>query len=250
MNKDKLYNLLQDVKDKKISPEEAMSALKDLPFKDLDFVKFDHHRNIRKQIGEVIYCPGKAINHLESICKEVKKSGQVPVIYSRVSEEQKDMLLSIDNSLQYNESARMVYKKNNNIKPEGLILVLTGGTSDIPVAEEAACTAEVIGNNVERHFDVGVAGIHRLFSVYDSLQKANVIIAVAGMEGALPSIVAGLVDCPLIAVPTSVGYGANFNGMSALLTMLNSCAPGISVVNIDNGFGAGYIASQINKKKV
>jgi pyridinium-3,5-biscarboxylic acid mononucleotide synthase len=247
MDKDNLIKLLNDVKNQNITIEEATEKIKDLPFKNLDFVKLDHHRELRKGFGEVIYCKSKTIEQLEIICKELKNNDRI--LYTRVGEKKAAALLSIDKDLKYSKISKIVYKKNENKKSKGLILIAAAGTSDIFVAEEAALTAEVMGNNVERHFDVGVAGIHRLFSIYDNLQKANVIIAVAGMEGALPSVISGLVNSPVIAVPTSVGYGANFGGLAALLTMLNSCSPGISVVNIDNGFGAGYLASMINNPK-
>ena len=249
MNSDDLYRLFDDVKNGKLSIDKAVKCLRDLPFKDLDFVKLDSHRDLRKSLGEVIYCENKSINQLEIICKELKKTKKDKVIYTRVDDKKAKLLLSIDKELIYNENARMVFKKSNKKQNNSLILVITAGTSDIPVAEEAACTAEVMGGNVERHFDVGVAGIHRLFSIYNKLQKASVIIVAAGMEGALPSVISGLVDVPIIAVPTSIGYGASFNGIAPLLTMLNSCSPGIAVVNIDNGFGAGYLASIILKGK-
>lgn len=249
MNKDELYKLLNDVKDKKISIEEAFKCFRDFPFKDLDFVKLDSHRDLRKSLGEVIYCKNKTLLQLEIICRELKNLKKDRIIYTRVNKKKAELLLSIDSELKYNETAKMVYKKNKKINSKSFILVITAGTSDMPVAEEAACTAEIMGNNVERHFDVGVAGIHRLFSIYDRLQEASAIIVAAGMEGALPSVISGLVDAPIIAVPTSVGYGASFNGIAPLLTMLNSCSPGIVVVNIDNGFGAGYFASIILKGK-
>lgn len=249
MNTEKIINLLNDVRDKKITVDSALSILKDLPYKDLDFVKLDFHRDLRTGLGEVIYCKSKTKEQLELIAKKIKESEKDTVLYTRVGKKKADLILSIDSDLKYNKTAKMVYKKKGGITNHAPILVITAGTSDIPIAEEAACTAEVMGSNVERHFDVGVAGIHRLFSIYDKLQQAAVIVAVAGMEGALPSVVSGLVNVPVIAVPTSVGYGANFNGMASLLTMLNSCSPGISVVNIDNGFGAGYLSSLIAKGK-
>lgn len=249
MNNDDLYKLLNDVKNNKISISEAVKFFRDLPFKDFNFVKLDSHRDLRKSLGEVIYCENKTNKQLEIISKELKRIKKDKVVYTRVDKKKAKLLLSIDKELTYNENARMVFKKNKEQQKKSLILVITAGTSDIPVAEEAACTAEVMGGNVERHFDVGVAGIHRLFSIYDRLQEASVIIVAAGMEGALPSVISGLVDVPIIAVPTSVGYGTSFNGIAPLLTMLNSCSPGIAVVNIDNGFGAGYLASIIIKGK-
>jgi NCAIR mutase (PurE)-related protein len=246
MDKDSLINLLNDVKNQKVSIENAVEQIKDLPFKNLDFVKLDHHRELRKGFGEVIYCKSKTIDQLQAICKELINNDRI--LYTRVGKKKAQMLLSIDKNLTYSEISKIAYKKNNKVTSKGSILIVAAGTSDISVAEEAALTAEVMGNNVEKHFDVGVAGIHRLFAIYDNMQKANVIIAVAGMEGALPSVISGLVNCPVIAVPTSVGYGSNFGGLSALLTMLNSCSPGIAVVNIDNGFGAGYLAAMINNR--
>ena len=249
MNNDDIYKLLNDVKNKQISIDEAMKYFRDFPFQDLDFVKLDSHRELRKSLGEVIYCKNKTSKQLEIIGKELKNAKKDKIIYTRVDKKKAEILLSIDKELTYNENAQMVFKKNNKQQNKLLILVITAGTSDIPVAEEAACTAEVMGSNVERHFDVGIAGIHRLFSIYDRLQKASVIIVAAGMEGALPSVISGLVDAPIIAIPTSIGYGASFNGIAPLLTMLNSCSPGIVVVNIDNGFGAGYFASIIKGRE-
>ena len=248
MDNNNLIKLLNEVKEDKIQVEDALKKLKDLPFKNLDFVKLDHHRELRKGFGEVIYCKNKTIPQLEKICSELKNTDYV--LYTRIGKKKADAIIKIDKELIYNKVAKIVYKKIKKNISEGIIIVLSAGTSDMKVSEEAAMTAEVMGNKVERHYDVGVAGIHRLFSIYDRLQQANVIIAVAGMEGALPSVVSGLVNCPVIAVPTSVGYGSNFNGLSSLLTMLNSCSPGISVVNIDNGFGAGYMASLINNRNV
>ncbi len=245
MDMNNIKTLLQNVKDNRVSIDEALTKLRDFPFKDLDFVKLDYHRTLRKGFGEVIYCKSKTLEQIGAIAKELKASGKTGILYTRVDNVKAKLLLSIDSSLEYNPEASMVFKKldcTGNGKP---ILVLTGGTSDIPIAEEAFCTASSMGCNVEKHYDVGVAGIHRLFAIYDRLQEAGVIIAIAGMEGALASVVAGLVSVPVIAVPTSIGYGANFQGLSPLLSMLNSCSPGIAVVNIDNGFGAGYLASMI-----
>ena len=247
MDNNKLTEILNSVKENKMSTEDALKVLKDLPFKDLDFVKLDHHRELRRGFGEVIYCKSKTEAQLAVIAEELKHKENI--LYTRVSKKKSDLLLKIDPNLKFNETSKIVYKTNKKTKNDDIVMVVAAGTSDIFVAEEAAITAEVMGNVVERHYDVGVAGIHRLFAIYDNLQKASVIIAVAGMEGALPSVVSGLVNCPVIAVPTSVGYGANFGGLSSLLTMLNSCSPGIAVVNIDNGFGAGYLASMINQKQ-
>jgi pyridinium-3,5-biscarboxylic acid mononucleotide synthase len=248
MDNNNLMKLLEEIKTNRTTIEDAILQLKDLPFKDLDFVKLDHHRELRKGFGEVIYCKNKSIEQLEKICIALEKNDYV--LYTRIGRKKAAAIMKIDNHLQYNETSKIVFKKMKKPASDGIITVLSAGTSDMKVSEEAALTAEIMGNIVERYYDVGVAGIHRLFSIYDKLQKANVIIAVAGMEGALPSVVSGLVNCPVIAVPTSVGYGSNFNGLSALLTMLNSCSPGISVVNIDNGFGAGYMASLINNRNI
>ena len=249
MDNESLKNLLNDVKDKKISVNDAIKFFRDMPFKDLDFIKFDYHREVRTGIREVIYCKNKTLAQLEIISKEIKKTKKEKIMYSRVNEKKAKLLLSIDNELEYNKLARMVYKKKKQKLSDALVLIITAGTSDISVAEEASCTADVIGTRVEKHFDVGVAGIHRLFSIYDRLQEASVIIVIAGMEASLASVVSGLVGVPVIAVPTSIGYGASFRGITALLSMLTSCSPGISVVNIDNGFGAGYLASIIIQGK-
>lgn len=245
MNVDDIKKILSDVKENTISVDDALETLKHLPFKDLNEVKLDFHRGMRDSLGEVIYAKGKTHAQLELICKELLKGKKEKVMFTRVGKKKAQLLLSIDKDLIYNKPAKLVYKTNHKLITENLVLVITGGTSDVPVAEEAACTAEVMGARVERHFDVGVAGIHRLFSIYERLHEASVIVAIAGMEGALPSVVSGLVGIPVIAVPTSIGYGANFKGMAPLLSMLNSCSPGVAVVNIDNGFGAGYLACQI-----
>lgn len=245
MDADTLKELLTGVKDGSIDINSALDKLKHLPFKALKDVKLDLHRDIRDHLGEVIYAENKTLEQLSTICKELKNHGTKKVLFTRVDQEKADVLVKLDTQLQYNETARMVYKSPSENVSENLVLIITGGTSDIPVAEEAACTAEVMGGNVERHFDVGVAGIHRLFSIYERLQEASVVVAIAGMEGALASVVSGLVHVPVIAVPTSVGYGANFGGLAPLLSMLNSCSPGVACVNIDNGFGAGYLACQI-----
>jgi pyridinium-3,5-biscarboxylic acid mononucleotide synthase len=246
MNKDAVIKLLHDVKSGEKSIDDALEVFKDLPFKDLDFAKIDHHRGVRVGYPEVIYCEGKDRDHLKSIITHMIERN-ANILATRASEEAYKAILEVTDSVVYSKIARICVVNPKEIKKIGKIAVVTGGTADIAVAEEAALTCEVFGNNVERIYDVGVAGIHRLFNNIDRIRSANAIVAVAGMEGALPSVVAGLVDVPVIAVPTSVGYGANFKGLSALLTMLNSCAAGIGVVNIDNGFGAGYLASQINK---
>ena len=247
MNSD-LIKILEDVKNKNISVKEAEALIKTEPFADLDFAKIDLQRKNRQGAGEVIYGAGKTSAQIKSIVEKMLEGSDDGILITRLSKESSDVLKeAFGEKYKYHEDAKIGLVGDMK-KPDGLgkILVLTGGTSDIPVAEEAALTAEFLGNEVERIYDVGVAGIHRLFSHMDSIVNASVIIAIAGMEGALASVVGGLADCPVIAVPTSVGYGASFEGISALLSMLNSCASGVTVVNIDNGFGAGFSASRIN----
>ena len=242
-----IKKLLEQVRDGKISSEEALKKLSDLPFKDLGHTKIDNHRELRTGYPEVIFCEGKTAEQVRNIM-EYMCTQNVNILGTRAN---KEIFQTIHEALpqaEYNELGRTITIKNAEIEPtKTAIAVLTAGTSDMPVAEEAAVTAEIFGNRVERFFDVGVAGIHRLYHNLDRIRQARVIIVIAGMEGALPSIVGGLVDKPIIAVPTSIGYGASFNGLAALLGMLTSCASGVSVVNIDNGFGAAYMASMINK---
>lgn len=244
-----LRKLLQDVKDGSTNIDDALSSLKNLPYEDIGYANIDHHREIRIGYPEVIYCEGKSDEHILGIIERMMEKGS-NILGTRCRREtfgkNKKSFLLIQ---EYEEISKILKIKNHKISNigKGKIVVVSGGTSDIPVADEAYYTAKFLGNDVERVYDVGVAGIHRLLNKNHILQSARVVISVAGMEGALPSVVGGLVDVPVIAVPTSVGYGANFGGLSALLTMLNSCASGISVVNIDNGFGAGYLASMINK---
>lgn len=241
--------LLQKVQDGTMNIEEAEKHLKNLPYEELGFAKLDHHRSLRSGFGEVIYCAGKSLEHLIKIYEHfARRDGNI--MGTRATREQYLAVKEILPDIEYDEMARVLLLQRSKPELIGRIAVCTGGTSDIPVAEEAARTAEYFGSKVDRIYDVGVAGIHRLLSNAPQLRQANCIIAVAGMEGALPGVVAGLVDKPVIAVPTSVGYGAHFNGLSPLLTMLNSCAEGIAVVNIDNGFGAGYMATQINRLAV
>ncbi|KRQ87643.1 N5-carboxyaminoimidazole ribonucleotide mutase [Caloramator mitchellensis] len=246
MNRDDLKKILSDVKDGIIEIDDAVNSLKDIPYKDLHFAKLDYHRALRVGYPEVVFTEGKDIEHLRRILIDMLNR-DANILATRMSEEVFENIKDISENMIYNKIARICIINPKDVEKVGKVAVVTGGTADIKVAEEAAITLEAFGNNVERVYDVGVAGIHRLFLNLDKIRDANCIVAVAGMEGALPSVVAGLVDVPVIAVPTSVGYGANFNGLSALLTMLNSCAAGISVVNIDNGFGAGYLASMINK---
>ena len=243
-----IRGLLEQVKNNEIDIDLAMDKLKDLPYEDIGYANIDHHRQIRNGYPEVIYCEGKSDEHILGIIKKMSEKGS-NILGTRCRKETYEKIKYLYSNCEYEKLSKILKIKNkpiNNIG-KGKIVVVTGGTSDIPVADEAYYTAKFLGNDVDRVYDVGVAGIHRLLNKIDIIRQARVLIVVAGMEGALPSVVGGLVDAPVIAVPTSVGYGANFNGLSALLTMLNSCASGISVVNIDNGFGAGYLAATINK---
>ena len=243
--------LLQLVAEKKVSVDDALLELKKYPFEDLGFAKPDFHRKLRQGVGEVIYGTGKTPDQIAKISESFIKNNQSNILITRMSKEASDYVEKYLEALEvtyfYDETSK-VGIVGNLVEKDGLgkIVVATGGTSDMPVAEEAALTAEFLGNHVERLYDVGVAGLHRLLDNVDKIMEAKVIIAIAGMEGALASVIGGLADCPVIAVPTSVGYGAAFGGITPLLSMLNSCASGVSVVNIDNGFGAGYMASLIN----
>ena len=243
--------LLQLVAEKKVSVDDALLELKKEPFEDLGFAKPDFHRKLRQGVGEVIYGAGKTPDQIAKISERFIKNNQSNILITRMSKEASDYVEKYLEALEvtyfYDEISK-VGIVGNLVEKDGLgkIVVATGGTSDMPVAEEAALTAEFLGNHVERLYDVGVAGLHRLLDNVDKIMEAKVIIAIAGMEGALASVIGGLADCPVIAVPTSVGYGAAFGGITPLLSMLNSCASGVSVVNIDNGFGAGYMASLIN----
>jgi NCAIR mutase (PurE)-related protein len=247
MAPEEIKKILEDVKTGKASIEVAMDRLRDLPFEDVNFAKIDHHRELRTGYPEVILCAGKTTEHILKIIAMMHAKGN-NILATRATPE---LFTAVSNQFSestYNEAAKTIVIKQKTIEPpDTYISIVTAGTADIPVGEEAAVTAELFGNRVERIYDVGIAGIHRLYQRLDLIRGGKVIIAIAGMEGALPSVIGGLVDKPIIAVPTSVGYGANFQGLSALLTMLNSCSAGISVVNIDNGFGAGYIASMINR---
>lgn len=239
--------LLQQVKTDSISLEEAEEKLKYLPYESLgDFAKIDHHRGLRSGFPETIYCAGKTTEHLIKIYESFSKNKQ-DVLGTRSSEAQYEAVKQVVPQVEYDAVSHILKIHQSPLPQMGQIAICTGGTSDLSVAEEAAQVAEYFGSKVLRIYDVGVAGIHRLLAQLPTLEKVTAIIAVAGMEGALPGVLAGLVSCPVIAVPTSVGYGAHFNGLSPLLTMLNSCAEGITVVNIDNGFGAGYSATQINR---
>lgn len=241
-----IKELLYKVKSGEVSVDEALLAIKKEPFDDIGYAKVDIHRQVRQGAPEVIYGAGKTPNQIIGIVDSMLNHGVKTILITRLSEESAD-IISHKFSLDYRKEARIgiigEIPKANGI---GKIVIATGGTSDIPVAEEAAVTAEVHGNEVVRLYDVGVSGLHRTLTHMDDIMGASVIIAIAGMEGALASVIGGLADCPVIAVPTSVGYGSSFGGLSALLSMLNSCASGVSVVNIDNGFGAGYLAGMIN----
>lgn len=236
--------ILDKVASGEMTPEEAELQLKMKPFVDLGFAKPDLHRGLRQGIPEVIYGEGKTPDHIDKITSSLMEGGQKTVLITRLSPEK---AAELKTPIKYYDVARIgVAGEIPEPTAKGTIVVATGGTSDLPVAEEAAVTAELLGNKVNRVYDVGVSGLHRLLSHKEELMSASVVITVAGMEGALASVVGGLVDCPVIAVPTSVGYGASFEGLTALLAMMNSCASGVTVVNIDNGFGAGYSASMIN----
>ena len=247
MNPENLKSLLDALHQQKISPEKALEKLATLPYENLDFAKIDHHRSLRNGMPEVIYCQGKTVAQLKKIIKSMILAEQ-PILGTKLDKESfRKLKPTLPKNSQYNEiSQTLVIEKNKSTKKSGLITIISAGTSDIPIAEEASITAQLLGSQTETIFDVGVAGIHRLFNNLEQIRKANVVIVVAGMEGALASVVGGLLDKPIIAVPTSIGYGASFGGIAALLTMLNSCAPGIAVVNIDNGFGAGCMAHRIN----
>jgi len=247
MDRDKIRELLEKVRSGGIAVDEAMLALRTLPYEDMGFAMTDSHRALRTGYPEVVYCKGKTIEQITAIVERLAENHKT-IIASKATDETYEAVKKIKSDAVYHKEARLILiGAPLEHKGERAILVITAGTSDIPVAEEAAVTAEAMGNRVDRLFDVGVAGIHRLFDNVHKLFSAHVIIVVAGMDGALASIIGGLVDCPVIAVPTSVGYGASFQGLSALLTMLNSCSPGVAVVNIDNGFGAGYFAGMINQ---
>ena len=246
MEQDRILALLNGVKIGEISPEEALQKLRTQPFEDVGYAKIDHHRGLRHGINEVIYGEGKTTEQIKGIVSVMVERGYKSIIITRLTQDKACEMEEL-NGFEYDPVSRIgIVRRETVAGPCGLVAVAAAGTSDIAIAEEAAVTAEILGNKVERLYDVGVAGLHRLLGNLDSLMSARVAIAVAGMEGALASVVGGLVSCPVIAVPTSVGYGANFGGISALLAMLNSCAGNVSVVNIDNGFGAGYIASLIN----
>lgn len=247
MHEQSVKKIMEDIKNNRIGVDEALRKLKFLPFEDLGFVKIDHHRELRKGFPEVVYCQNKTVNQVVEIVKRLSKNNNA-ILATRATEEMfKEVKKYIKNSNYNKISKTIIINNKKNIQKKGKILIVSAGTSDINVAEEAAVVAGAMGNRVERLYDVGVAGLHRLLSNRDKIDGANVLIIVAGMDGVLPSVVSGLFGKPIVAVPTSVGYGASFKGLAPLLTMLNSCSPGVAVVNIDNGFGAGYFASMINK---
>jgi len=246
MEQNKILTLLNNVKNGETTPEEALLRLKTQPFEDVGYAKVDHHRGLRHGINEVVYGEGKTVEQIAGIFSTMIDRGQKNIMATRLTPEKAEAIGKI-HPLYYDPVSRIgICMREPEPSPCGLIVVAAAGTSDIPVAEEAAVTAETLGNKVERLYDVGVAGLHRLLNYLDVIMSARVMVVVAGMEGALASVVGGLVACPVIAVPASVGYGANFSGLSALLTMLNACSGNVSVVNIDNGFCGGYIASLIN----
>ncbi|MFC2075867.1 nickel pincer cofactor biosynthesis protein LarB [candidate division KSB1 bacterium] len=242
-----LRRLLEEVKSGRLEIESALDDLRSLPFESLGYATVDHHRSLRMGFPEVIFAPGKTPEQVRGIAERILARDK-DILITRVERSVFELVSDLAEDLVYDEAGRIIYtKRERDTSGRGSILVVTAGTSDIPVAEEAAITAETLANPVERLYDVGVAGIHRLMGQKEKLISASVVIVVAGMEGALASVVGGLVDSPVIAVPTSIGYGASFNGLAALLGMLTSCASGVTVVNIDNGFGAGYSASLINR---
>jgi NCAIR mutase (PurE)-related protein len=246
MQIDKLEHLLNSFKNGDTGLEQTLNTLKQLPFEDLDFAKVDHHRALRTGYPEVVFCQGKTHEQVEKIFQSLERQND-NILLTRAEPELFSRLQNINDQLVYNELGRTITLEKTEREKTGRVLVISAGTADIPVAEEAVVTASISGAKVERIYDAGVAGIHRLLAHNEKIQSARCIVAVAGMEGALPSVVGGLAPCPVIAVPTSVGYGSHLNGLAPLFTMLNSCAPNITVVNIDNGFGAGFSAAMINK---
>jgi len=247
---DRFRAMLEAVRAGELDIDAAMARFEGLPFEDIGFAQIDHHRSFRKGFPEVIFCEGKTVDQVVEIGKRLVVHGSL--LATRASDEQGEALLEAIPGAEHQTISRTVtfrHPEFRSPRTRGCILVLSAGTSDLPVAEEAATTADIMGNQVERIFDVGVAGIHRLLAYRERMKNASVLIVVAGMEGALPSVIGGMVDAPVIAVPTSIGYGASFGGLAALLGMLNSCSAGVTVVNIDNGFGAGYSASLMNRDK-
>ncbi len=248
MHEEKLRKMLKDLQDGKIDLDAVLESLRSLPYEDLGFARVDHHRALRRGFPEVIFGEGKSADQITQIMKAMLAQG-ANVLVTRVDSAKAETVRKDIEASVYDDISRTLTVRQQEVSPKGRgqVLVLAAGTSDIPVAEEAAITAEMIGSRVERLFDVGVAGLHRLLDHFQLMREATVLVVVAGMEGALPSVVGGMVDKPVVAVPTSVGYGVSFKGLAALMAMLNSCAPGIAVVNIDNGFGAGYLAALIDQ---
>jgi hypothetical protein len=247
MEKKKIIKLLSEVKAQRLPVEEAFEQLRHLPYEDLGFAKVDHHRAVRTGFPEVVFCQGKSPQQIAAIFKSLSGKNR-NVLLTRVEEPVFDMVRALHPKARYHPLARLISVEETKVRRHGLVSVVCAGTADTPVAEEAAVTAETLGSRVERVYDVGVAGIHRLLDNFKRIADSRCIVVAAGMDGALPSVIGGLAACPVIAVPTSVGYGAHFNGIAPLLTMLNSCAPSVAVVNVNNGFGAGYLASLINRK--
>jgi pyridinium-3,5-biscarboxylic acid mononucleotide synthase len=249
MSPEDLKRLLTGVRQGRVAVDQAMERLRAMPFEDLGFASLDHHRSLRQGFPEVVLCEGKTTAQILSITRAlIKKRG--PFLATRAEPSVARAICKLDARAKYHEDARIVAIRHGRRPAQGHVLIVTAGTADVSVAEEACITAEVMGSHVERLYDVGVAGLHRLLGRKERLFNAHVIVVVAGMDGVLPSVVGGLVDCPVIAVPTSRGYGASFGGLAALLTMLNSCAAGVGVMNIDNGFGAGCLAHRINVRSV
>ena len=247
MDEQALLSLIQKVKNGLLDENELVRQIKAMPFRDLGEVKFDTHRALRKGFAEIVYCPGKSESQLESIASALADV-EANILFSRAAARQYEIVRSHLADAVFHEKAGLIGVRRKELSPCPGLTVITAGSSDVPVAEEASVTAEYMGCTVERLYDVGVAGLHRLLAHVDVLQRSRAIVAVAGMEGALPSVVGGLVSCPVIAVPTSTGYGANLGGIAPLLTMLNSCASGVSVMNIDNGLGAGYFAALVVRR--
>ncbi|TET32021.1 MAG: nickel pincer cofactor biosynthesis protein LarB [Planctomycetota bacterium] len=247
MDRQKLKILLDKVRKGKIKIDKALEMLRDLPFEDIGIAKVDHHRALRRGFPEVIFCEGKEPKDTVAIAKSIIKAGHC-LLATRVDSKTAAALKKFSKKIKYHRRARCATYRHKKVKPQGHVVVCCAGTSDIPVAEEAKITAEMLGAKVTALYDVGVAGIHRVLAHKKELKEARAIVVAAGMEGALASVVGGMVDVPVVAVPTSIGYGASFGGIAALLAMLNSCVPGVVVVNIDNGFGAGYAAAMINRK--
>lgn len=244
---DEIRELLRQVECGDVSTDRALERLRSLPFTDLGFAKVDHHRELRQGFAEVVFCERKSGEQIAAIARALLEKNSGTILFTRAGREAYEAVRAVDESAEYFPEAHAIVIERQPVERFGLVSVVAAGTSDMPVAEEACVTADAMGGRVERLYDVGVAGAHRLFAYRDSLMKSNAVVVVAGMEGALASLVGGVVSCPVIAVPTSVGYGASFGGLAALLAMMNSCAAGVSVVNIDNGFGAGYMAGLINR---